>query len=416
MFGSILLIRWSLGAWLSGQVFARNIGSVNSLLSCKIGSNSDHSFDGTPCSAHPLVSDHEADAWVSMLQHRIVEEAHRKKRRHISDPEAFLRIIGSSSKALPHQTRSNLHETSKDRRAVLQVMWGKCDVGVFATHAMLKRHNFSKEHIVLVASKTLPPDCIKLLQAANISTEEIPNLQGKHELNRTYLEREKLAVFRPPAGLNVTGSRIIALETDAIPASSIEEVFEYTSSELPFWSASRSMSTFQLSSSVMAFRIYPRMFDELVDTIEHAHDSVGDVDQDILTYHFQVVKKFDTFLPRRYSILAPEFYQRYRGYNAVLSSPGIAKIVHYKEGGFAAWCHYLSRVSSGGSQLQLLWHDAGSATAMSIAAEQCCTTQEFLRRLPNNLLNVLNLPPEEPLSCNSLRTQIADSAALASGV
>merc|ERR1712194_843037 len=113
-------------------------------------------------------------------------------------------------------------------------------------------------------------------------------------------------------------------------------MFDFITPENPFWAASDSHPTFQFNSGVMVFKKDDHMFDRILKTIRSIGDRMGDSDQDILNYHFQVIEGMHSFLPGRYNSLKPNLEENLRGRNAILNDiavgpDGFVKMVHYTE-------------------------------------------------------------------------------------
>jgi len=257
---------------------------------------------------------------------------------------------------------------------IVQAMWGKCDAGVFATRAMLNKYHSRAAHIVYI--KSLPKDCEDLLRAANITLYEIPDMSlmiTPSKLGAAAGFLNKFVLLQLP-GLS-PGARVVALDTDAVPAQNIDEMFDFITPENPFWAASDSTPTFQFNSGVMVYKKDEQMFDRLLNTIETIGDRMGDSDQDLLSYHFQVKEGMHSFLPGRYNSQRSNLVQNHRGRNVILDDntlgpDGFAKIVHYTNGGFTEWCN--------------------QNPSLAAVARECCEAQKLLVTLGTNTLGLKN--------------------------
>merc|ERR1719433_1245133 len=152
------------------------------------------------------------------------------------------------------------------------------------------------------------------------------------KLGRMHKYLNKFVLFQLP-GLP-EGARVVALDTDAVPAQNIDEMFDFITAENPFWAASDPLPTYQFNSGVMAYRKDESIFKRLLNTIETVGSRFGDGDQDLLSYHFQVKEGMHSFLPGRYNAVVKNLEENHRGRNAILNHEtvgpdGFVKIVHY---------------------------------------------------------------------------------------
>eukprot|EP00401_Gymnodinium_catenatum_P031331 CAMPEP_0117617344 /NCGR_PEP_ID=MMETSP0784-20121206/85545_1 /TAXON_ID=39447 /ORGANISM="" /LENGTH=237 /DNA_ID=CAMNT_0005421185 /DNA_START=121 /DNA_END=830 /DNA_ORIENTATION=- len=179
-----------------------------------------------------------------------------------------------------------------ERRYVVSVMYNRCDPGVFATKAMLSLHRVHAEYIIYAGN--LPAGCEDLkITVWKIPAEmfNITNSRGKHKMRHTV----KLVLFQLP-GLE-PGSRVVTLDTDAVPAQNIDEMFDFITEESPFWAASDPLPTFQMNSGVMLYMKSEGLFKRVMNTFETYGSAFGRDDQDLISFHFQVVENLHSFLP-----------------------------------------------------------------------------------------------------------------------
>lgn len=324
-------------------------------------------------------------------------------------PLSFAFVLGSFALwAAKSAAGIHLRGQGGERRAIVSLMWGRCDPGALATKGMLQRYGSRAEYIVYAGA--LPQGCREVLQAANITVMDMPDLQQSGRLDAMQLRKaakyqSKFALFDLP-GLTEPGTRIIALDTDAVPAQNIDEMFDFATPELPFWAAADVNPTFQMNSGVMVYRMYPNMFEEIRDTIHKVHDSLGDGDQDILSYHFQVVKNSHAFLPGRYNCLMANFLSNHRGRNTILDFDGVgtdgfAKVLHYTGGGFASRCTQAVGPKA--------WKEKGIAAALSVVARQCCAAQDLFVKVGPATAQMFGLDAADPLHCEKLRAQMREA-------
>jgi len=299
-------------------------------------------------------------------------------------------------------------------RAFVSVMWDRCDVGVVATKAMLQLYGSTERYVVFV--RNVSRVCKEALRVVNISVKPLPDLGNDERLRKDLGKaREYLLKFALFAldGLTEAGTRLVALDTDAIPAQRIDEMFDFPTPEVPLLAASDTAPTFQMNTGVLAYRMYPGMLEEVLATIRKVGDSLGDGDQDILSYHFQVVKGLHSFLPGRYNspIMNLLFGKRKR--NNIINHPslgpdGFVKVVHYTKGGFAQRCHWLTwqewpmnRTDPKGRK---------HVSAMLVVARQCCAAQRLLEAAGKGFA-VLGLRRIDALRCADVQ-KLIDRAGL----
>jgi len=264
-----------------------------------------------------------------------------------------------------------------ERRYVVSVMYNRCDPGVFATKAMLSLHRVHAEYIIYAGN--LPAGCEDLLRRAKITVWKIPaemfnitNSRGKHKMRHTV----KLVLFQLP-GLE-PGSRVVTLDTDAVPAQNIDEMFDFITEESPFWAASDPLPTFQMNSGVMLYMKSEGLFKRVMNTFETYGSAFGRDDQDLISFHFQVVENLHSFLPGRYNTIVQNIWKNFRHRNMILDHPavspdGFIKIAHYTDGGFTKWCARAPRPH------------------LSVISRQCCAAKELLAAIRGHFIDLRHL-------------------------
>lgn len=185
----------------------------------------------------------------------------------------------------------------------------------------------------------------KALRREGVATRSLPNVSGA--LNRSLFPIRvrryfpKIALFRALAEDFSDGQRVLLLDLDAIPRYGVDELFNMPDARGSCVAAADMLPTFQMNTGVMACRVHPLLFTQLLVSMREVAGTLhGDSDQDFLHYHFQGKAQSIVALPGQYNTFASDIFANNRGRSDVaLALPSYIKVVHYVFGGPYAFCN-----------------------------------------------------------------------------
>ena len=133
------------------------------------------------------------------------------------------------------------------------------------------------------------------------------------------------------------GARVLHLDADALPTQSVDELFSLSIPPGSCLLASDESPTFQTNSGVLAYEMAPGFSSAIMRTFYAVGTSLGDGDQDLLSFHFRSALA----LSGRYHTFAHQFEESTRGSRPTLlgrmqvlkHDPTFVRIVHYARGG-----------------------------------------------------------------------------------
>ena len=203
----------------------------------------------------------------------------------------------------------------------------------------------------------------------NVSQFQTKAVVPSKEFRQKWLR--KLAVFQAMEKTFVRGTRLVHLDADAIPTRAVDELMRR--STLPVSPGSCLLAadphpSFQSNSGVMVCDVAPGMSAGVLSTFYRFGQSLGDSDQDLLSYHFRTATGLA--LSSRYNTLAIQMVESYRGRSAVLEAdPGFVNIVHYTNGGYTL----LEKMCSESSKQPAWWK---TIERHCKASKQLCPSNE----------------------------------------
>ena len=253
------------------------------------------------------------------------------------------------------------HVTSMPEKAFVHALYGcacanPANLGfVLLTHLVLRHHNTSAKLLVYHGpERACAPDRLRrvlvepdvhfrpLAPYEALSTSKVVHGPGQIRSKppsadwiNTWLP--KVSLFKAMRRDFVPGARIVFLDADAVPTSGVEELFTMPLPASGCLLAADPLPTYVSNSGVLVCELHARIHDELKKTFDLVGSSLGESDQELISYHMSRHEQVQ--LHARYNVLVPWLGGRWNegqrhvvafGRNAVAAfDPAFIKIVHY---------------------------------------------------------------------------------------